>query len=175
MQGSAEEALDEVIEQCSKQPLQKATYWLMQKACILSSLSLRVYDSRQIEVVLQTTDVKLTRLPKAVASTPTISVDDSLAAVPEAKLLSGPQEGMPVHAVWAVKDLGVVVAFRGTSTMQDVFADVSFQPVQLASTNISVHGAVYTAAARTISAIRAAYSQAAQQCRDCTMPLYFTG
>lgn len=172
---SADEALDEVIEHCSKQPLQKANYWLLQKSCILSSLSSRVYDSHQIEVASQTSAVKLTRLPEAVASTPAISVDDSLAAVPEATLLSGPQEGMPVHAVWAVKDLDVVVAFRGTANMQDVFADVSFQPVQLASTSISVHAAVYTGAARAVSAIQAAYTQAAQQCSDSTLPLYLTG
>lgn len=173
--GLVEQALDEVLLECSRQPLQKANYGLLQKACILSSLSLRVYDLQLTDRPQEACNVQLTRLPTAVASSPSINLDDSHSAVPEATLLSGPQEGMPAHAVWAVKDLGVVVAFRGTASMQDVFADVSFPPMQLAGTDISVNGAIYTAAAKTISAVQTAYDQASQQSSNNNLPLYLTG
>lgn len=43
--------------------------------------------------------------------------------------LSLPQQ----YAVWRVRGLGLVVAFRGTASSEDVFIDSNISPVPLAS------------------------------------------
>ena len=170
----SQDEIEAVFEKCLQQPLQKANYWLLQKACILSSLSLRVYDISQSSLVEGFSNVRLTSLPKPDFSAPRISLGGDHATNPEATLISGPQKGVPVHAVWAVKNMGIVVGFRGTASLRDIFADVDFEPVQLAGT-ISAHGAMYTEAAKAVSFIQTSYRQAAQTCGNEPMPLYLTG
>lgn len=168
-----QEALDDVLEQCSRQPFQKASYWLLQKACILSNLSQRVY-SDQSDAIPKPSGVELTRLPQAAKQAPAISLDNSPASTPSATLLLRPGETSPVHATWVVKDLGVVVAFRGTANLEDAVADISFDPVQLASSKIWLHGAIHTAAVDSIPAIQAAYAKAVQSSNQ-QLPLFLTG
>lgn len=49
-------------------------------------------------------------------------------------------------------------------------------PVQLANSDIKLHGAIYNGAAKCVSSIQAAYNKAAQRCSNQNPPaLYLTG
>ena len=171
---SVTEALEQAVQESVLPQLGKPHYWLLQRACILSSLSLRVYDNTQTDPSLNANSIRLTRLPKP--KTPVSDAELHLAEVPEATLLCGPVGGLPVHAIWHVKDLGVVVAFRGTDNLQDVLVDINFPPQQLLSNGISLHGAIHSAAVGCMSTIASAYARAAQlDGSGQDLPLYLTG
>ena len=44
------------------------------------------------------------------------------------------------YGIWQVQHIGLVVAFRGSSTIRDYFVDAFFTPKQLPRTEWSVHG-----------------------------------
>ena len=166
--------LKQVLENCIKQPLDKPNYYLLQRACILSSLSQRVYDPAQTALT-HPSELQLTRLPRAY-NAPATSLSEDPAATQEATLLSGPQTGLPVHAIWTVKHVGIVVAFRGTADLHDAYTDMGFSPTALSGSNIRLHGAVYRAAAQCLPHIQAVYAQAAQHSNMDDRPaLYLTG
>ncbi|DBA69366.1 TPA: hypothetical protein ACH3X2_012940 [Trebouxia sp. C0005] len=168
-------ALEQVLENCTDHPLDKPHYYLLQRACILSSLSQRVYDPAQTAAQAHRSDLQLTRLPCA-SKAPAPSLSEDPAAIPEATLLSGPQPGLPVHAIWNVRHVGVVVAFRGTADLHDAYTDICFAPASLPGSNIRLHGAVYSAAAQCVPHIQAVYTQAAQQSMGEETPaLFLTG
>lgn len=174
-EAATQRALEQVLADCTKQPLDKPHYFLLQRACILSSLSQRVYDPAGTAVGVQTFELQLTLVQLASAATG-LSLSEDAGAVPEAKLLSGPQPSLPVHAIWSVKHVGIVVAFRGTADLQDVFTDMDFAPRELSGSNISLHGAVYLAAAQCLPHIQAVYAEAAQQYSEADRPpLFLTG
>ena len=172
---NTQRALEQVLEDCIKTPLDKPHYYLLQQACILSSLSQRVYDPVQTTARAHQSDLQLTRLPRD-PNGPASSLSEDPAAIPEAQLLSGPQPGLPVHAIWNVKHVGIVVAFRGTADLHDAYTDMSFSPTALSGSNIRLHGAVYSAAAKCMPHIQAVYAQAAQQSSKEDRPaLFLTG
>lgn len=158
--------LDQVLGACSQQPLQKANHWLLQRACILCTFSLDVYEFNKISAAQQAC---------LGSPLPTTSFSTSPDTRVEATLLSGPIDSLPVHAIWEVKDLGVVVAFQGTDNLLDWFTNLNFEPVQLASSSSRLHGGIHTAAARSLPAIHAAYAKAAQNSNSGKVPLYLTG
>ncbi len=165
--------LDRLVEGCSKQTLGKPDYQLLQRACILSSLSLRVYGASATSIAQQGQRIDLTRMPNS-ASVHSLSY--GLDEAPEATLLSGPVAGMPVHTIWMVKHVGVVVVYRGTDSVQDMLTDISCSPTKLAQTNMMLHGGIHEAAIQTMSNIQATYTHAAQaKCHQDPIPLFLTG
>ena len=165
--------LDQVVGDCAKQPLDKPDAGLLQKAFLHASLADRIYSPAQIaDAQLQSSIACAQPHTVLATSVPAQSPDTKL----KAKLLCGPVPGLPVHAVWEVQTLGVVAVFSGTAALQGVYADICFSPVQLANSDIKLHGAIYNGAAKCVSSIQAAYNKAAQRCSNQNPPaLYLTG
>lgn len=164
---SLDAVYDEILVETPLDALTKPSYCLLQRANIFSSLSARVYDALETDIA-EPRSFKLTRLPQLSSDQP---LNDS---APEATLLCGPVPNLPVHAVWRVQDLGVVAAFRGTDNWQDIFVDMNFAPVQLSSSDLRVHGAIYRAASKAIPSLRSAYDLATKQSKT-ALPLFLTG
>ena len=169
--GDIDTQLDGVLDSCLRQ-FGKPDYQLLQRACILSSLSLRVYA--EVTSTQQTGHrVELTRMPEHQhADAP----DQSLRGVPEASLLSGPITGLPIFTIWRVTDLGVVVVYRGTDSLQDIVIDINIAATKLLDCNILLHGGIYSAAAKTAYHIQATYAEAVEA-EDLSeaLPLFLTG
>lgn len=172
-----QQVLDSLLDACARQQAEKPHYFLLQRACILSSLSQRMYEPAQIISRMQPQNLQLTRLPYDTGTAmQTTTLNTFSPAVPEATLLSGPQTGLPVCAIWSVKNVGIVVAFRGTDGIKDIFTDICFAPKVLSGSSLLLHGAVYQAAAQCLPHIQAVYAETAQQCNaENKPPLFLTG
>lgn len=165
--------LDQAVEDCAKQPLDKPDVWLLQRACLLAQLAERVYHPAQITHTQIEADVACAPPHTAVTN---LTAAQSPETKLQAKLLCGPVPGLPVHAVWEVQKLGVVAVFRGTASLQDVYADIGFSPVQLSNSDIRLHGGIHGGAAKCVSSIQAAYNKASQHCSSQNPPaLYLAG
>ena len=173
---TAKAGLEDVLEKCAEQPLSKPNVWLLQRASVLAGLAERVYDFAKHTDANLETDFVHSCLPDVTRLQCGPGPHRHAPAHVQAKMLSGPSEGTPVHATWEVPGLGVVVAFRGTAGLQDIYADIDFEPLQLAYSAIKLHGAIYSGAARCINDIQAAYGKAAQHVKGQQAPaLYLTG
>lgn len=162
---------------CSSGPLGKSAatnYFLLQRACIFAELSTRVYAEKGKVGEVQL----LTAVPDPMADAVAAGNAQTAATQPKATLLSL-STSAPVHAIYLVEDLGVVVAFRGTKELEDVLTDASLGPVSITQYDISLHGSIYNAAATSISRIVAGYKEAVSQqkpsARAEVLPLYLTG
>ena len=169
----AVQRLESVVRKCADQPLERPNVWLLQRGCVLADLAHRVYNAAQLKDAELEADLGHSCMPGV---TPYSSPVQGRAAKVRASLLSGSPPGVPVHAIWQVPDLGVVVAFRGTVAVHDMYANIDFQPVQLSDSDIKLHGAIYRGAAQCIQNIQAAYMQAVQTANGQTTPaLFLTG
>ena len=165
--------LDQAVGDCAKQPLDKPDMWLLQRACLLANLAERVYIPAQIAHTQLEAHVACPQPHTAAANWTAVQSPDTKL---QAKLLCGPVAGLPVHAVWEVQKLGVVAVFRGTASLQEVYADIGFSPVQLADSDIRLHGGIYHGAAKCVSNIQAAYNKTSQHCSNQHPPaLYLAG
>lgn len=163
-QTAGQAALDRVLQECAQKNLEKPNSALLQRACIFASLSARTYA-----VVQPSTSESQPDEPVRVTSSISTAVYETL-------LLPNPQPSLLSSAIWLVKDVGLVVAFRGTADLQDLIADVSFSPSKVAASNLWLHGAIYRAAMQYVPNIEAAYVKAKQHWPEQhTLPLYLTG
>ena len=167
--------LDQIVQNCAKQPLDKPDVWLLQRVCLLADLAGRIYLPAQIADFQLEANVACAQPHTAVANS--TAAQSPAQTQHRAKLLCGPLPGLPVRAVWEVENVGVVAVFRGTASLQDVYADIGFSPVQLSNSDIRLHGEIYSGAQQSVSNIQAAYNKALQHCssNQGSPALYLTG
>ncbi|KAK9813089.1 hypothetical protein WJX72_008798 [[Myrmecia] bisecta] len=85
-------------------------------------------------------------------------------------------------AVWDVEGLGVVVAFRGTASMYDVFADLSFMPKDLTTgaglslehRHVQLHGGISSGANGVCQTVARECNNVDKACGK-RMPVFLTG
>ena len=111
--------LQEVQKTAPLIKLNALDFSFLQQAHIFADLSQRVYQ----ETSLCMTPIQLAPIPDPLSPQQEIPG-------PTAMLVGSSYEFpfLPVHAVWEVEKLGVVVVFRGTQTKKDALIDAAFTP-----------------------------------------------
>lgn len=155
-------------------PLQEDIGFLRQ-AQVMATLCHYTY-SFKLQDVGSTSNIEL-RLAGLLHDTATVSV--SLLHFREAEIgrdMEEPQQ----YGVWSVSGLGLVIAFRGTASSEDVFIDANIRPVPLTSaeqqdeSGVFVHHGFYLGARQHADAIIRVIQQAHQQAGHC-LPVWVTG
>lgn len=168
---SVEQALAQTSQRTGKADESDPNF--LQTALLLCKLSEAVYDANEIiqwesEVLQQA----LRPVSGQIAHFKPRLVYSYLAEVDTSFQDLGRQ-----YAIWRVKGLGVVVAFRGTKDPQDMLADLDFQPSWLSAGEYSVHlhGGIFQAAERSCDQLA---NECITACRDedgNALPLFLTG